>query len=432
MTDIGGDAGTCAKSQGLQSGAPLGKVCILGLNYPPETTGIAPYTGALAANLARAGYEVEAHVAQPHYPAWRISPGYGGWRRTECVDGVKVQRRWHYVPQPPRGIRRLLSEISFGLRISAARWGSPRIVIAVSPALFSTALAVLRLRLTPRHPYLIVWVQDLYSVGIAETQEGGKVVQRITRWVEGNTLRAADRVVVIHPRFADLVVSQLGVSSSKVEVIRNWTHIRAYEAVDSAVARDALGWPSGVTLAVHTGNMGVKQGLDNVVDAARLADERGEPVQFIMVGDGGERRKLESYGRGIVRLSFVDPLDDDDYRLALSAADVLLVNEKPGVSEMALPSKLTAYFDAERPVIAATDPGGITASEIITSGSGVVIPSGDSGALLDAVLALRGDADAAAEFSANGLKHRETALCEQTAMTRWISLISLYSTRKPT
>jgi colanic acid biosynthesis glycosyl transferase WcaI len=398
-------------------------VAILGLNYPPEPTGIAPYTGALAAGLQRLGYQVTAHVAHPHYPEWKIYQKYGQWTRSERLEGVAVSRRLHYVPRSPRGVRRLLSELSFGARLAFARWRRPRVVIAVSPSLFSTALAVLRLRLTPRRPPLLVWVQDIYTLGLAETGEGSGLVQRITRWVESHMLRAADRVVVIHQRFADFLTQELGVSAAKVVVVRNWTHLPPSEPVDGTEAKLALGWPGDVTLAVHTGNMGAKQGLENIVDAARVADERGAPVHFLLVGDGGERCALESRARGISRLTFIAPLDDAKYRLALAAADVLIVNEKPGVSAMAVPSKLTSYFDAGRPVIAATDLDGITASEIAASGAGVVVPAGEPGSLLDAVIRVSADAETSARFSSNGRRYRETVLDERAAIEHWVSLV---------
>ncbi|MGQ9350969.1 glycosyltransferase family 4 protein [Mycolicibacterium gilvum] len=398
-------------------------VALLGLNYPPEPTGIAPYSGALAGGVHAASYRVHAHVAHPHYPEWKILNGYGQWTRSEHLNGVRIVRRKHYVPGSPRGLRRLLSEISFGVRLVMGRWHRPRIVIAVSPSLFSTALAVLRLRLTPKRPRSIVWVQDLYALGMAETGEGSVLVRRITQWVESKTLRAADRIVVIHERFADFVVDELGISRSRVSVIRNWTHLPRAESPDRDLARNQLGWPGGVTLAVHTGNMGAKQGLENIIEAARIADGVCAPVHFILVGDGGERRSLVTKAQGIERLTFVDPLNDRDYRAALAAAHVLIVNEKPGVAAMAVPSKLTSYFDAGRPIVAATDINGITATEVKTANAGVVVPAGDPHALLDAVLAINDDPDAASRYGRNGRSYRDSALDESTAIATWLELI---------
>lgn len=399
-------------------------VAILGLNFPPEVTGIAPYTGALAASLNQAGYTVSAHVSHPHYPEWSVRDGYGRWKQVENHSGVRVVRRAHYVPRLPRGTRRLLSEWSFGLRLVCANWRRPSVIVAVSPSLFATAMVALRIRMTVRRPPFVVWVQDLYTLGLAETQEGGAVVQRITRWVESRTLRAADEVVVIHPRFVNHVADELKVSPSRVRVIRNWTHLAAPPTVEMSDARTRLGWPHNMTLVVHTGNMGAKQGLENVVDAARMADERNAPVYFILVGDGGERRSLEERAAGVCRVKFVDPLAADDYPIALAAADVLLVNERPGVSAMAVPSKLTSYFNAGRPILAATDPDGITAEEIRSANAGVVVAAGDPGALVDAALDLSRDRQTSGQFAANGRRYRESELDVRTATDRWLSLIA--------
>lgn len=399
-------------------------ICILGLNFPPEPTGIAPYLGALASGLQAAGHEVTALVAYPHYPKWEIYDGYAGFTKVEHLNGVRVRRLRHYVPRAPRGIRRLASELSFGMRLLFSRWGSPRVVIAVSPPLFSTAMVTIRLRLTRNRPRLILWMQDIYSLGLAETGEGGAFVRRITRSVEKWTTTAADRVVVIHPAFAEFASRDLGTAASKVVIQRNWTHLLPSNGVERDFAKARLNWTWQPFLAVHTGNMGAKQALENIVDAARIADQQNAPVHFVLVGDGSERRSLEERGRGVVRITFVDPLDEAEYRLALGAADVLLVNEKVGVSTMAMPSKLTAYFDAGRPVIAATDPNGITASEVRAAAAGVVIPAGDPVALLDAVLAMRADPQAAARYAACGRRHRESVLDERIAIALWTDLVS--------
>lgn len=275
----------------------------------------------------------------------------------------------------------------------------------------------------PQRTVLIIWVQDLYALGMAETGEGIGLAGKITRWVEAHTLKAADCVAVIHPRFQRYAVDELGIDPAKVEVVRNWAHLPASALVDTAAAKAVLGWPTDVTLAVHTGNLGVKQGLENVIDAARLADELQAPVHFILVGDGCQRQKLMMRARGISRLTFVDPLSEVEYPRALSAADVLLVNEMPGVTGMAVPSKLTSYFHAGRPVIAATDLNGVTAEEIAMSGAGAVVPAGEPGALLNAILEMGANAEASAQFGASGQQYRQAVLSERAAIGRWATLI---------
>jgi glycosyltransferase involved in cell wall biosynthesis len=249
-----------------------------------------------------------------------------------------------------------------------------------------------------------------------ETKEGGGLSIRITKFVEKYALRAADTVIVIHPRFADYLVEVLGVERGRIVVIRNWTHLKPTAVISKRDARAALGWPTDVALAVHTGNMGAKQGLENVVEAARLADAREAPIKFVLVGDGGEREQLERLAQGIDRIEFVDPLDDDDYRCALAAADCLVVNELPGVAAMAVPSKLTSYFDAARPILAATDTNGITAGEIKQASAGVVVPAGDPEALLTAALELSSDSERAAEYGSAGRRFRTEVLDPEAAI----------------
>jgi glycosyltransferase involved in cell wall biosynthesis len=244
------------------------------------------------------------------------------------------------------------------------------------------------------------------------------------RSAEGWLLRSADTVVVIHDRFAKRVVADFSLNPSRVKVVRNWTHLAPAPAIDRTAARSAFGW-GDETVVLHAGNMGVKQGLDNVIAAAQVADERGDSVRFVLLGGGGERDRLRAKGTGITKLQFIDPLPDDEFAQALAAADILLVNEMPGVSEMAVPSKLTSYFSTGRPVLAATDDAGITAEEIRSSGAGVVVPAGSPSALLDAALELGRTPEKADALGLSGKHYRETVLDETFAIDRFATLLSL-------
>jgi len=63
---------------------------------------------------------------------------------------------------------------------------------------------------------------------------------------------------------------------------------------------------------------------------------------------------------GKSNIAVMPAVSDEDYSALLSAADLLLVNERSTQMEMSLPSKLTSYLYSERPVIAAVPRGGAT------------------------------------------------------------------------
>jgi colanic acid biosynthesis glycosyl transferase WcaI len=398
------------------------RVTILGLNYAPEPTGIAPYTAGLAEGLAAAGHSVHVVTGYPHYPEWELREEYTGWGLTETVNSVKVKRLRHRIPRVPNTLSRLHMELSFGARLVFARWEKPDVVLVVSPALFSSALAILRVRLRPNRPAVGIWVQDLYSRGVAET--GGGKLARLAAVMESSILKSADGVVAIHERFKSHIVGSLGVPAVKVKVIRNWTHVEQSPTSGLTEMRAKLGWGPQEIVVLHAGNMGKKQGLENVLHAARLAQETDSPVRFVLMGDGNQRRALEAMASSLDHLAFISPLPEDDFIRALAAADVLLVNELPGVKDMAVPSKLTSYFNAGRPVIAATDADSVTAMEIKVSRGGVRVDAADPKALLAAAERIGRDKDEADRLGEAGLRFRDETLAETVAIGHYDEFVS--------
>lgn len=391
-------------------------IAIMGINYSPEPTGIAPYTSGLASGLARRGYQVKVLTGYPHYPSWRVLRGYRGTSMAENVGGVDVMRYRHYVPSRTSPLGRILMEASFAARLLPARLERPDVIVSVSPALLATAAALARARSTRGRPAVGVWVQDLYGLGVVETGALGERAANATSALESRVLRNADGVAVIHERFRNHIIGELGVSPGRATVIRNWSHVALNPLDDKARVREALGWKSHETVVLHAGNMGAKQGLENVICAARLAESRGLPVKFVLLGDGNQRASLERQSAGVSNVDFVDPLPDSDFFAALQAADVLLVNERASLSEMAVPSKLTSYFATGRPVLAATDSQSVTAGEIESSQAGLLVEPENPQSLLTGVMKLSENPVLAARLGAAGQKFRADNLTMDKAV----------------
>jgi colanic acid biosynthesis glycosyl transferase WcaI len=146
----------------------------------------------------------------------------------------------------------------------------------------------------------------------------------------------------------------------------------------------------GKFLVTHSGNMGVKQGLDVIVDAAAL-NRADDSMVFLLVGGGAVReriqRRVAELKLGNVR--FLPLLDDADFRGLLAASDVCLVTQQKSVSDIVFPSKIVTYFAAGRPVIASVNPGGEVAQAMRESGAGSIVTPEDAEALLAAIQDLR-------------------------------------------
>jgi glycosyltransferase involved in cell wall biosynthesis len=183
------------------------------------------------------------------------------------------------------------------------------------------------------------------------------VISKIAHAVEGRVLNGADSLVVVSPAMRDIFVA-LGVPESRITQITNYS-ARTISNCDKTSARTQFGWASADFVVIHTGNMGAKQDLENVVRAAD-ALQTGSNIKIYLVGHGNQEANLRALCGGKSNIDVLPAVSDADYSALLSAADLLLVNERSTQMEMSLPSKLTSYLYSERPVIAAVPRGGAT------------------------------------------------------------------------
>jgi glycosyltransferase involved in cell wall biosynthesis len=164
--------------------------------------------------------------------------------------------------------------------------------------------------------------------------------------------------------------------------------------------------------------MGLKQGLEQVIAAAAVSQDRGCNIRFAFVGDGNQRYHLQELAAGLPNVTFHPMEPEATFPDVLAAADVLLVSERSTAVDMSLPSKLTSYFVAGRPVVAAVSLDGATAQELTRSGGGVVVPAGQPGALVDAVLGLSADDDLVARVCAAAREHAARSMGAEDALLR--------------
>lgn len=396
------------------------RLLVVSTNYAPELTGIGPYAAQLAEHWAASGADTHVLTGMPHYPAWRTDAAYRGvWRTEERREGVTVHRRRHYVAKPARAryaeppSRRASWRTDSSPRPECVptRW-SPR--CPASPHGVIGARTARRLRV----PYVPV-VQDLMGAAAAQSGiRGGDRAAALAARAERFALGAATLVGVIHESFVPRVTAY-GVDPGRIRVVPNWSHVRTPSA-DRAATRARLGWCEGTPVVLHSGNMGLKQGLEVLVDAARLAPE----IRIVLMGDGNQRDALRARAAGLPNLEFLPPADAGDFTDILAAADVLAVTQRASVLDMSVPSKLTSYFVSGRPVVASVADEGGTAEEVRRSGAGLLVAPEDPAAVLGAVRKLIESPAEADALGANGPRYVDRYLGREAALARFDALLT--------
>ena len=369
------------------------KVLILSINYWPEVTGIGAFTTYRAEYLAAVGHDVEVCTTFPYYPEWKVPQDYAGkFVLRERRNGVQVSRSYAYIPSSTTSLKRVLHEATFiaSSMISAFFHKRPDLLLVVSPPLGLALPAILLSRLW-RVPYIFD-VEDLQPDSAAELNMLPSWALKLLYKVERAAYRNAALVTTLTNGMRNRIIDK-GVPAEKVELLEARVDDSLFNiGSNEGSAFKARYGLQDKFLVTHSGNMGVKQGLDVIVDAA-LLNKSDDSVHFLLVGDGAvcERIRQRVAELELHNVSFLPLLQAEDFRGLLAASDVCLLTQQKSVSEIAFPSKIVTYLAAGRPVIASVNPNCEIAQTIRESGAGKIVAPEDGAALLNAIREFRGE-----------------------------------------
>lgn len=354
------------------------KVLFLSQHYRPEPCDTR--TSKLAAGLAERGHQATALTSFPNYPFGRV---YKGYRQSLCqreaVDGVEVVR----VPMIPDHSRsskkRALSYLSFGF--SAAFLGAlftrrPDLVWIHHPPL-TTGFAGYFLAKLKRVPFVFeihdLWPESLTSTGMIREGKVTRAIRKACNFL----YRRASAIVVTSPGMKTHLERQ-NVNPQKIVVIPQWADEEVFRPVDQDLELGLRHGLIGKRSVVFAGNLGIAQGLDSVLDAAKLLADVDD-FQFVLVGDGVEAARLQDRcdSEGISNVRFVGQQPATEVSKFLAWADAALISLRDDpLFAITIPSKTQAYMACGAPILCAVLGDGADAVE--SAGCGFTVTPGDA------------------------------------------------------
>lgn len=324
------------------------RILLLGINYAPELTGVGKYSGEMMHWFASNKHDVKVITAPPYYPDWKVSDSYSQWKYTvEQCNNETIYRCPLYVPIIPSTFKRLLHLISFAffsfpLLLRQLFW-KPDVIIVVEPTSFIIPSALIYSFVTRCQSVLHIQdfeVDAMFGLGMMKKKGA---LSKFAFEIESFFMKRFDRVSTISNKMMELA-EQKGVRPENLIYFPNWvdTNYLMPDRKNRGYYLKKWGFKKSDVIILYSGNIGEKQGLDIILNAAKTIVD----AKFIIVGEGAYKSTLfEKYKASKLDNICFHPLESyENLKKLLNFADIHLVVQKRGAADVVMPSKLTSIL----------------------------------------------------------------------------------------
>ena len=368
------------------------KILVVTPYYEPDLGPSAPLLTLLCSQLIMRGHQVTVITSVPHFPSGKVQQNYKGqWFRRTVESGVQVVRV--AVPSIDRSnlFKRLLQFLSFQIGAALAIINQKHdVALFTNPAL-ECWLPFFFQNLFYKKP-VIYSVYDIYpDVGIKLGIFKNRFVISVVAWLERYCLNGSAIIHVISDSFRSGLIA-LDVPDSKMELVQLWVDT---DFIRPMAHNNPFSEEYDLTnkvVVMYAGNIGLSQGLENVLEAADLLrDQKNLCFVFIGNGNGLASLKTQVKNQKMENVIFIPFQPRERLAQVLSSADLMLVILNKGIGSDSLPSKIFTSLAIGRPILASIDADSEARQLIEKYDAGICIPPEDPKKIAGAILTLIND-----------------------------------------
>lgn len=361
----------------------------------------------LVKTLAGRGHDVTV-ICGVNWRDSSLQAEAGRWRQEKQVEDFRVVQLGVYYSNHQSFLARIWSFLLFGLASCWETVRRPADMVFASSTPLTVSLPALCAKLLRRRPYVLevrdLWPDFPIEMGIITNP----IVKKLLYFWEYVAYRFATRLVALAPGTQKAITEKARTPPQDIALIPNGSdtvHLRP----QTGRPRRHIPLADNTLVFGYTGTHGPANGLDAVLDAAAILQQRGVPdVAFVLIGDGREKARLQQRAttEGLSNVHFLGLFNKKNYNEVLAELDVgmQLLRNVEGFHWGSSPNKFFDYLAVGRPVL--VNYPGWMAQLVTENHCGVAVPPDDAPAFADAVMRLR---DNRADFAALGARGRALA-----------------------
>ena len=375
----------------------------------PDTPPYALMLRTIARHFAKdEAHEVHVFASQPSYGSAERAP------KRETLDGMHIARVATFAEDKGRIWTRIANVAIYcaALFVHVLRARADVVTAATFPPIAAAWSASLAAKLAGSK--FVYHMQDVHPE--VSVHSGGRLGRglplKLMRWLDNQTLRRADAIVVLSQDMANTVAARMPDRALPIRIVNNFQLESFAQGEEPPVG---LTKAPGTRRIIFAGNMGKFQNLPLLVDGvARVLDEYPD-VELLLLGDGEAKPALAARWGEHKQIKFAPFLPFAQAQPLIAGADIGLVSLSEGIYNVSYPSKVLTYIGLSLPMLALVEPDSALAREIVDNGLGTVPEAATPEAIADAARALL---DAGNRREAVDAYH-EANTRPEAAMARW-------------
>lgn len=381
---------------------------------PEEITGIGKYNGEMLDWLVQKKVNVTSISNAPFYPYWKLYKGFKNPLYTQNHKKYLDIRTYVYIPESPGALKKIISELTFTFTSFFALLGSFNAIrkadlfIVINPPFFLGfyPLILCKILRTP----ILFHVQDLQVDAAKELNLLPVNLCKILEVAEKFLLNRADYISTIS------VGMMRKIKSKKVNkqplLIKNWADLnQVYPKNNVHWLHKELSLSPEKKLIVYSGNIGEKQGLEIILDAAENLKNESD-LHFIILGEGLYKQKLQEKidQKNLNNLTLGNLVAKEYLNDMLNSSHIQLVIQKSLGADSFLPSKLTNILASGSCAIVTADKGTSLYEILHPASASMVIQPDSSESLIYAIMKLTNNEELKTQYCLNARKLAEEQL----------------------
>ena len=289
----------------------------------------------------------------PNYPIGEIYDGYQNkFFAEEILDGIKVIRVYTYADHSLSGVKRALNYFVFGFFAALAilKYGKKEsfyYILQSSPFVVFCAWTV---KLFKPKSKTLLDIQDVFpeNIRVSGFIKSKKIIDFLDFVLDHSYYKVFDLFVTVSESFRK-IVSTKNISLDHILTLYNWSMV---EKNQNDVTQTFKFETKGFNI-VYAGNIGVHQGLSKLSEGIMNATKKNAEVFFHFFGDGTDFDELKKNVEGNNQIILHGRVSSDEIGKYLEVADALFLHLiKDPIYECIIPSKLQAYIEVGKPLLA--------------------------------------------------------------------------------